>query len=195
VPAALAADRAAAQKKLDDLKAANAPWPRSGCREGAGCLPKDEAAAKDAWTKRPGRANARARPLAGMPRHAAQFAGNPDGDAAAQKAYNESRRNFLALVFCLMVGTAALPHILMRYYTTPVGEGGAAVGDLVAVLHLPAVLHRAGPGGAGQVRGVHRAGGHPFDQLPAWVGAWARVDPACCRWSTSTRTASCSSAR
>ena len=30
-----------------------------------------------------------------------------------------ARRNFLALVFCLMVGTAALPHILMRYYTTP----------------------------------------------------------------------------
>ena len=30
-----------------------------------------------------------------------------------------SRRNFLALVFCMMFGTAALPHILMRYYTTP----------------------------------------------------------------------------
>ena len=27
--------------------------------------------------------------------------------------------NFFALVFCLMVGTAALPHILMRYFTTP----------------------------------------------------------------------------
>jgi cation/acetate symporter len=29
------------------------------------------------------------------------------------------RNNFLALVFCLMLGTAALPHILMRSYTTP----------------------------------------------------------------------------
>src|SRR3989337_635688 len=27
--------------------------------------------------------------------------------------------NFLALTFCLMVGTAGLPHILTRYYTTP----------------------------------------------------------------------------
>jgi cation/acetate symporter len=35
-----------------------------------------------------------------------------------RKAYDTSRRNFLALIFCLMVGTAALPHILMRYYTT-----------------------------------------------------------------------------
>jgi cation/acetate symporter len=30
-----------------------------------------------------------------------------------------ARLNFLTLVFCLMVGTAALPHVLMRYYTTP----------------------------------------------------------------------------
>ena len=30
--------------------------------------------------------------------YAQQFAGNPDGDAAAQKTFNESRRNFLALV-------------------------------------------------------------------------------------------------
>ena len=27
--------------------------------------------------------------------------------------------NFLGIVFCMMFGTAALPHILMRYYTTP----------------------------------------------------------------------------
>ena len=27
--------------------------------------------------------------------------------------------NILALTFCLMVGTAGLPHILTRYYTTP----------------------------------------------------------------------------
>ena len=29
------------------------------------------------------------------------------------------RRNFMALVLCLMMGTAAMPHILTRYYTTP----------------------------------------------------------------------------
>ena len=27
--------------------------------------------------------------------------------------------NFFAIVFCMMVGTASLPHILMRYFTTP----------------------------------------------------------------------------
>ena len=51
---------------------------------------------------------------AGPPlRHAEAFPGKDDA------ARDVSRRNFLALVFCLMVGTAALPHILMRYYTTP----------------------------------------------------------------------------
>ncbi len=51
-----------------------------------------------------------------------------------------------------MVGTAALPHILMRYYTTPSVRAGARVGVLVAVLHLPAVLHGAGARRAGEVR-------------------------------------------
>ena len=37
--------------------------------------------------------------------------------------------------------------------------------------------------------------GMPFDKLPAWIRPWKQVDPGCCRWSTSTRTASCSSAR
>jgi cation/acetate symporter len=32
---------------------------------------------------------------------------------------NQGWRNTVALVFCLMVGTAALPHILVRSYTTP----------------------------------------------------------------------------
>ncbi len=69
--------------------------------------------------------------------HAEAFPGKDDA------ARDVSRRNFLALVFCLMVGTAALPHILMRYYTTPSVRQAREVGVLVAVLHLPAVLHGA----------------------------------------------------
>jgi cation/acetate symporter len=83
-------------------------------------LPKDEAAAKTAWTRAKAAAEAQVTsPWAACRRHAAQFAGDPNGDAKAKEAYDTSRRNFLALIFCLMVGTAALPHILMRYYTTP----------------------------------------------------------------------------
>jgi cation/acetate symporter len=82
-------------------------------------MPADAAAAEAAWTASRADAEDRTRPLGGMPRHAQQFAGDPDGDAAERASFDLSRKNFLALVFCLMVGTAALPHILMRYYTTP----------------------------------------------------------------------------
>ncbi|MFZ9138295.1 MAG: VC_2705 family sodium/solute symporter, partial [Hylemonella sp.] len=116
--AALAADKAAAEAKLTELKTANAPAADIAAAEKtlAG-LPKDADAAKKAWTAAKTAADNKAKPLNGMPPHANQFAGDPNGDAAAQKAYDVSRRNFLALIFCLMVGTAALPHILMRYYT------------------------------------------------------------------------------
>ena len=118
--AALATDKAAAEKKVADLKAANgAAAEITAAEKAVAGLPKDAAAAKTAWTAAKAGADTKSRPLNGMPAHATQYAGDPNGDAAAQKAYDVSRRNFLALIFCLMVGTAALPHILMRYYTVP----------------------------------------------------------------------------
>ncbi|MEY4653704.1 MAG: hypothetical protein RI884_2285, partial [Pseudomonadota bacterium] len=114
VPAALAADRAAAQKKVEELKAASAPLAEVQAAEKAlAAVPANEEAAKKAWTASKAGADARTGPLAGMPRHAQQFAGDPNGDEKAKAAFDTSRRNFLGLVFCLMVGTAALPHILM----------------------------------------------------------------------------------
>ncbi|CAA9391148.1 MAG: Acetate permease ActP (cation/acetate symporter), partial [uncultured Ramlibacter sp.] len=118
--AALAADRAAAEKRVTDLKASNALAAEMTAAERAlAAVPKDEATAVRTWTAAKTAAEARDKPLGGMPRHGAIFAGDPNGDAAAKNAFDTSRRNFLALIFCLMVGTAALPHILMRYYTTP----------------------------------------------------------------------------
>ena len=179
VPAALAADKAAAQKKVEDLKAANAPLAEVQAAEKAlAGLPKDEAGAKDAWGKAKTAADGRARPLAGMPRHAAQFAGDPSGDAKAQKTFDESRRNFLALVFCLMVGTAALPHILMRYYTTPsVKQARESVTWSLFFIFL---LYFTAPALAVLVKYevFNVLVGTPFDKLPAWIGAWAKVDPS-----------------
>ncbi|MBN8491458.1 MAG: cation acetate symporter [Burkholderiales bacterium] len=179
VPAALAADKAAATAKLAELKAANAPVADIQAAERAlAGLPANEAAAKEAWTKAKAAAEARAKPLAGMPRHAQQFTGNPDGDAAAQKTYNESRRNFLALVFCLMVGTAALPHILMRYYTTPsVKEARQSVTWSLFFIFL---LYFTAPALAVLVKYevFNVLVGTPFDKLPGWISAWSKVDPA-----------------
>ncbi|MBE0547638.1 MAG: cation acetate symporter [Rubrivivax sp.] len=182
VPAALAADRAVARHRVQDLKAANAPLARVQAAEKAlAAVPKNEATATAAWTAAKMAADGRARPLAGMPRHAQQFAGEPDGDASAQRAFNESRRNFLALVFCLMVGTAALPHILMRYYTTPsVKEARSSVSWSLFFIFL---LYFTAPALAVLVKYevfelILRDGGTKFTDLPAWVSAWSKVDPS-----------------
>jgi cation/acetate symporter len=179
VPTALAADKDAALAKVADLKAANAPLADVQAAEKAlAAMPKDAAGAKEAWTKAKAAADGRAKPLAGMPRHAAQYAGDPNGDEKAQKTFNESRRNFLALVFCLMVGTAALPHILMRYYTTPSVKD--ARDSVTWSLFFIFLLYFTAPALAVLVKYevFNVLVGTPFDKLPAWIGAWAKVDPA-----------------
>jgi cation/acetate symporter len=179
IPAALAADKAAAEKKVADLKAANAPAADLAAAEKAlAAVPKDEAAAKKAWTGAQAANNARARPLAGMPRHAAQFTGDPKGDDKAKAAYDTSRRNFLALIFCLMVGTAALPHILMRFYTTPsVKQARESVSWSLFFIFL---LYFTAPALAVLVKYevFSVLVGTPFDKLPAWISSWAAVDPS-----------------
>ncbi len=175
---ALAADRAAAEKKLADLKAANGAASEITAAEKAlAGMPKDAAAATKAWTAAKAGADTKSRPLNGMPAHATQYAGDPNGDAAAQKAYDVSRRNFLALIFCLMVGTAALPHILMRYYTVPsVKEARESVSWSLFFIFL---LYFTAPALAVLVKFEVFSVliGTPMDQLPAWVAAWNKVDP------------------
>ena len=178
IPAAMAADRAAAEKKLADLQAASAPVKDVQDAEKAlAALPKTEADARRAYTAAKTAAEARARPLGGMPSHGTAFAGNPDGTPAEQKAFNDSRRNFLGLVFCLMVGTAALPHILMRYYTTPsVKEARESV---TWSLFFICLLYLTAPALAVLVKYevFNVLVGTPFDKLPLWVSSWAKVDP------------------
>jgi cation/acetate symporter len=178
VPAALAADKAAAEKKVADLKAANAAAAEITAAEKAlSALPKDADAAKKAWTAAKASNEARARPLAGMPPHAQQYAGNPNGDAKAQEAFDTSRRNFLALIFCLMVGTAALPHILMRYYTTPsVKEARESVTWSLFFIFL---LYFTAPALAVLVKYeiFNVLVGTEFTKLPAWIAQWGKVDP------------------
>ncbi len=179
VPAALETMRTDAQGRLDSLRASNAPLAEIQAAERAlAAVPADEAAARTAWTAERTTNAARAVPLAGMPRHAQQFAGNPDGTPAEQASYDTSRRNFLALIFCLMVGTAALPHILVRYYTTPsVREARISVTWSLFFIFL---LYFSAPALAVLVKYevFNNLVGTAFADLPQWVTAWARVDPA-----------------
>ncbi len=168
VPASMAADKAAATKKLDDLKAANGAVADIKAAETAlAALPKDEAAAKAAYTTARTANAARAAPPI---RHAEPFPGKDDA------ARDISRKNFLALVFCLMIGTAALPHILMRYYTTPsVKEARQSVAWSLFFIFL---LYFTAPSLAVLVKyDVYTIlVGTPFDQLPGWIARWQLVD-------------------
>lgn len=139
-------------------------------------LPRDESSAVQLWTRQLAEARAKSLPLNGMQPHAQAFAGDPDGSADEQRVFTESRLNFLALVFCLMVGTAALPHILMRYYTVP--DVKQARQSVTWSLVFISLLYFTAPALAVLVKFevFHVLVGTPFDELPAWVAAWNRVD-------------------
>jgi cation/acetate symporter len=179
VRGAMETDMAAAQKKLDDLKASNgAAADITAAEKALAALPKTEEDAKKAYTTAKTSNAARATPLAGMPSHGQIYAGDPNGDTKAQDTFDTSRRNFLALIFCLMVGTAALPHILMRYYTTPsVKEARDSVTWSLFFIFL---LYFTAPALAVLVKYqvFNVLVGTPFDQLPAWIANWQKVDPA-----------------
>ena len=178
VPAALAADRLAARALAERLKAMDAPLAQIQAADKAtSALPKTEAQARETWTRSQAANEARSKPLAGMPPHAQQFHGDPDGSPAERKTFDDSRRNFLALVFCLMVGTAALPHILVRSYTTPsVREARESVAWSIFFI---SVLYVTAPALAVMVKYEVFNGlvGLPFDRLPAWIASWSKVDP------------------
>ena len=86
------------------------------------------------------------------------------------------RNNFLALAFCLMLGTAALPHILMRSYTTP--SVHATRVSVFWTLFFILLIYLTIPALAVLVKyDIYTAlVGSDFAQLPTWVSYWANVD-------------------
>jgi len=147
-------------------------------RRALAALPRDEATARERWTRAMQDNLQRAKPLAGMPKHTQPFAGDPKGTADEQSLFQTSRRNFLALMFCLMVGTAGLPHLLTRFYTTrSVTETRNSV---TWSLFFIALLYLAAPALAVMVKFeiMSQLVGQHFDALPTWIAQWARLDPS-----------------
>lgn len=104
--------------------------------------------------------------------HAEPFPG------ATREESDGRRNNFLAVVFCLMFGTAALPHILMRAYTTPsVHETRVSVFwtlffILLVYLTIPALAVLV------KYDIYTSLVGSDFSSLPTWISYWANVDKA-----------------
>jgi cation/acetate symporter len=90
--------------------------------------------------------------------------------------------NFFALVFSLMVGTAALPHVLMRYFTTPsVREARASVAWSLFFIFL---LYFTAPAYAafGKLEIYQTVIGQPIAALPEWIKNWQIMSPYGVPW-------------
>jgi cation/acetate symporter len=83
--------------------------------------------------------------------------------------------NFFALILCLMVGTASLPHILMRYFTTPsVKQARDSVAWSLFFIFL---LYFTAPAYAAfaKLEVYQNLIGQPIAKLPAWVASWGSI--------------------
>lgn len=85
------------------------------------------------------------------------------------------RLNFFALVLCLMLGTASLPHVLTRYFMTP-SVRDARVSVAWSLLFI-ILLYISAPAYAAFAKlavyqNVLSVG---LDHLPAWADAWSKV--------------------
>jgi cation/acetate symporter len=165
---AAAERRTALEQRLAKAKADNAPdYVQKSIQQALNNTPTDPAKAQEYWSARRN-LGANASP----PRkHAEPFPG------ATEAARDTARLNFLGIVFCMMFGTAALPHILMRYYTTPsVRQARTSVFWSLFFIFL---LYFTAPCLAvlAKFDVYSNLVGSKFAELPAWAAAWRLVDP------------------
>jgi cation/acetate symporter len=165
----LTAEKGKLEARVAELKAAAAPDAKAiaAAEKAVADYPADADAAKNAWTAAKGSNAGRAAPVKA---HGEAFSAKDDA------ARGVAKKNFLALIFCLMVGTAALPHILMRFYTTPsVKEARRSVFWSLFFIFL---LYFSAPALAvlAKYEVYHNLVGSSFAALPAWVSNWAAVD-------------------
>lgn len=174
----LQTERQELRARLNAMGGARADDARANqLRRELAALPRDVASARERWTRQLQEYRERAQALGGMAPHTRAFDGDPGGSPAEQQAYQASRLNFMALMFCLMVGTAGLPHLLTRYYTTPsVAEARSSVAWSLVFIGL---LYASAPALAVLVKYEVMAHlvGQNFEDLPAWMVQWAR-DPS-----------------
>ena len=195
VRSAMAVDDALQLRRISLLRAENAPLVRIQRAEREHAMrPRSEAQARQLYQRERDSSLARAQQLGGMPPHTLPYAsGNPSAnsssepgakpaenasaDEASHQRFNTARINFIALMLCLMMGTAAMPHVLTRYYTTPsVSQARRSVAWSLLFITL---LYVAAPALAVLVKFevLQHVVGLPIDHLPAWVNRWSRLDP------------------
>jgi cation/acetate symporter len=104
---------------------------------------------------------------------AAEQIGLPPPEPLTNRDWLGTPWQFLALTACLMLGTAGLPHILIRFYTVPsVKESRKSVGYALFFIFL---LYFTAPAYAAFSRWemLQNVVGQRVDQLPAWAANWS----------------------
>lgn len=166
LPASLASERESLKERIRQARLSDMPVKEvASLEKSLRNLPADVEEARKVWSR--SRDLNLQRAETPIP-HAAVFAG-PDGEPG-----EGNRRNFLALVICLMVGTAAFPHVLARYYSTSsVGEARRSVAWALLFIVL---IYLSAPAYAvfGKWLIVSELVGSSTSHLPEWVNAWGR---------------------
>ncbi len=85
--------------------------------------------------------------------------------------------NFLAVAFTLMCGTVALPHLIMRFYTTP--NASQTRWSVVFALGGILVVYLASPwlSVIAKVVVYENLVGLSYNDIPNWIAAWSKVMP------------------
>ncbi len=168
LPASWLAGRDELQRRLDELKSGNGSLIEiKNASKNLARYPKSEAEARQQWQ------DAR---NALLSKSQAGYAQYTPYAAKDQKESDSKRNNFMALVLCLMMGTAALPHVLTRYYTTP--SVTEARDSVFWSLFFIMLLYITIPALAILVKfDIYTSlVGSEFSKLPSWVTYWANID-------------------
>ncbi len=104
----------------------------------------------------------------------------PSMEPISSKAMGASgleQLNFILLIFCLMFGTASLPHILTRYYTTP--SVTATRYSVFWTLFFVVIFYLSVPALAAMVKLelFKNLVGISYTDLPNWVLQWRKLEP------------------
>ena len=167
LPLSLEVEQRQLVDRLNQLRLSNAPAREIALTERAlRDLPRSSDDARQRWERARAEALERSRVPA---RHAEAHPGRTEAES------NVVRNNFLALMFILMVGTAALPHILMRYYTTPgvVDARRSVMWSLFFIF----LLYVTAPAYAvfAKWEVYYNVVGATLNILPDWVASWGKV--------------------
>ena len=85
---------------------------------------------------------------------------------------SKSKMDIFAMTAALMVGTAGLPHVIVRFFTVKKVKDARKSAGLA--LLLIAILYTAAPAVAvfARLNLIHTVSGQPYAQMPAWFSNW-----------------------